>query len=200
MGGLGAASSSLQSGFPVGWRRRLNRQSRDYHEFMVRSEVTESGPGGARWLNDEERAAWLGVMAIILKLPAALDSQLTRSAKLTLFEYLLLARLSEQPGLRLRMSTLATLTNGSLSRLSHVAERLEARGLLYRERDPENGRYMMAVLTTAGRELVIKAAPGHVQTVRELLIDALTPDQLRALEGAGANVLAKLDSGRSWPS
>ena len=166
---------------------------------MARSEATESGPADPRWLNDEERAAWLGVMAIILKLPAALDSQLTRSAKLTLFEYLLLARLSEAPGLRLRMSTLATLTNGSLSRLSHVAERLETRGLLYRERDPENGRYMMAVLTPAGRELVIKAAPGHVQTVRELLIDALTPDQLRALEGAGANVLGKLDSGRGWP-
>jgi DNA-binding MarR family transcriptional regulator len=166
---------------------------------MVRSKVAEPEPGGTRWLDDEERAAWLGVMAVILKLPAALDSQLTRSAQLTLFEYLLLARLSEQPERRLRMSTLATLTNGSLSRLSHVADRLEKRGLLYRERDPENGRYMMAILTPAGYELVVKAAPGHVQKVRELLIDALSPDQLRALQDAGAHVLAQLDSGSNWP-
>ena len=166
---------------------------------MTRVNGEDARAGEARWLNDDERAAWLSVMAVILKLPAALDSQLTRSAGLTLFEYLLLARLSEQPERRLRMSTLAALTNGSLSRLSHVADRLEKRGLLYRERDPENGRKMMAILTPEGYDLVVRAAPGHVEAVRELFLDALSPVQLRALRDAGEHVLGRLGTGSRWP-
>jgi DNA-binding MarR family transcriptional regulator len=166
---------------------------------MTRASSEDARTGETRWLSDDERAAWLGVMAVILKLPAALDSQLTRSAGLTLFEYLLLARLSEQPDRRLRMSTLAALTNGSLSRLSHVADRLEKRGLLYRERDPENGRFMMAILTAEGYDLVVRAAPGHVEAVRDLFLDALSPVQLRALRDAGDHVLDQLGTGSSWP-
>ncbi|HEY4462886.1 MAG TPA: MarR family transcriptional regulator, partial [Streptosporangiaceae bacterium] len=98
-----------------------------------------------------------------------------------------------------RMSTLAALTNGSLSRLSHVADRLEKRGLLYRERDPENGRFMMAILTAEGYDLVVRAAPGHVEAVRDLFLDALSPVQLRALRDAGDHVLDQLGTGSSWP-
>ncbi|HEV2639871.1 MAG TPA: MarR family transcriptional regulator [Actinocrinis sp.] len=161
--------------------------------------VEDADRGEPRWLDERERAAWLGAVALMLKVPAALDAQLTKSAELTMFEYLLLARLSEQPDRRVRMSTPAVLTNGSLSRLSHVADRLEKRGLLCRHRDPQNVRYLMAVLTTEGYDLVVKAAPGHVEAVRELVIDALSADQLLALKDLGAHVLARLDPETSWP-
>src|SRR5579864_5574100 len=135
------------------------------------SSVPQSAPAETRWLNEDERAAWLAVVGMMLKIPAQLDSQLASSADLTFFEYLVLARISEQPERRVRMSTLAGLTNGSLSRLSHVVGRLERRGLMRRARDPKNARYMEAILTPAGYRLVLKAAPGHVEKVRELMID-----------------------------
>lgn len=83
--------------------------------------------------------------------------------------------LSEIPGRTLRMSRLAQLTSASLSRLSNVAKRLEARGLLRREPDPDDRRATRAVLTDAGMAAVEQAAPGHVTTVRDLIVDALDP-------------------------
>lgn len=153
--------------------------------------VHEATSAGPRWLDAREQAAWQGAVVLLLKVPTALDAQLTKSAGMTMYEYLVLARLSEQPARRIRTSALAALTNGSLSRLSHVADRLERRGLLYRERDPEDRRFMMAALTPAGFDAVVAAAPGHVAAVRDLVLDGLTPDQLQTLEKVGAHILAR---------
>ena len=86
---------------------------------------THTPAGG--WLDDQERAAWLGVAALLYRLPAALESQLEQNAAITLFEYVVMARLSEQPCRRLHMSDLAVLANGSRSRLSHTVRRLEGK-------------------------------------------------------------------------
>lgn len=69
-------------------------------------------------------------------LPWSIDQQLRRDSNLAMVEYQVLARLSNQPGRTLRMSLLADLVNASLSRLSHLVTRLEARGLVRREPDP----------------------------------------------------------------
>ena len=91
------------------------------------------------------------------------------------------------------MSHLASLTNASPSRLSHAARHLEGRGLLVREGDPVDGRCIRAVLTEEGRKVVLAAAPGHVDTVRELVIDALNADQLAALREANEHILMRID-------
>ena len=146
-----------------------------------------------RWLDDEERAAWLGLVRLMTKLPPALDAQLQRDAGVSFFEYSVLAMLSEQPDRTLRMSHLATLTTASLSRLSHVAKRLEAHGLMRRALDPGDGRCTNAILTDAGLELVTRTAPAHVTEVRELVIDAVTAAQLRQLRLAVDRILAEVD-------
>src|ERR671932_2729164 len=84
-------------------------------------------PGEPRWLDDEEMSAWLALNGVILLLPAALDSQMQRDNGITMFEYLVLAMLSEAPERTLQLKELARVTNGSLSRLSHVVTRLERR-------------------------------------------------------------------------
>jgi DNA-binding MarR family transcriptional regulator len=155
-------------------------------------------PGGD-WLNEQERDAWLGVAALILKLPAALDGQLQQAVDLNLFEYIVMARLSEQPSRRLRMSDLATLANGSRSRLSHTVKRLSAQGYMERHPDPADGRYTEAFLTDAGYDIVVRAAPDHVATVRHLLIDAVTPEQLPQLADIGRRVLGRIEPGVNWP-
>lgn len=150
-------------------------------------------PAATRWLDADERATWLGLLRVQSKLLPLLDTRLEREAGLHLFEYTILAMLSEQPDEALRMSRLATLTNASPSRLSHAARHLEARGLLGRSPDPDDGRCIRAVLTPAGRRLVEASAPGHVADVRELFLDALTRAQLQALAEANRRILLRID-------
>jgi DNA-binding MarR family transcriptional regulator len=149
----------------------------------------------ARWLTPDERAAWLSLVGVMVKLPAALDAQLQRDAGLSYIEYMVLAMLSEQPERKLRMSELATTINASLSRLSHVANRLERQQLIRRESDPEDGRFTNAVLTEPGMEKVVNSAPGHVEAVRRLVIDPLTAGQLDGVREAGDLIQARIERG-----
>ena len=154
--------------------------------------VTVESP---RWLSAEELRAWLPLGGLLLKLPAALDAQMQRDSGLSHFEYLVLASLSEAPERTRRMSALAALANGSLSRLSHVVKRLETRGWVERRTCPSDGRYTNAVLTDAGWEKVVASAPGHVEAVRTLILDTLTTAELDQLGGMARRILDRLEAG-----
>jgi DNA-binding MarR family transcriptional regulator len=152
-----------------------------------------------RWLTPDERDAWLPLAGLLVKLPAALDAQLQRDAGLSHFEYMVLAWLSEAPGRALRMSDLAGLANGSLSRLSHVVTRLERRGWVRRETSPQDGRYTNAVLTEAGWGKVAATAPGHVSAVRELVVDVLRPEQIGQLRDIARSIMSQVSPDGDWP-
>lgn len=130
---------------------------------------------------------------MVHKLRWALECQLERDSDLSFIEYHALARLSEEPDRRLRMSDLAAVTNASLSRLSHLTKRLEQRGFLRREPDPTDGRYTIAILTAAGYNKLVAAAPGHVAAVRRLVIDALSPRELAQLERLANRITSCVD-------
>ena len=159
--------------------------------------VTEESP---RWLSTDELRAWLPVGGLLLKLPAALDAHMQRDSGLSHFEYLVLAGLSEAPGRTRRMSELAALANGSLSRLSHVVKRLEARGWVERRACPADGRYTNAVLTEAGWAKVVASAPGHVEAVRTLVLDALSTAELDQFGALARRILARLNAGDAFPA
>ena len=146
-----------------------------------------------RWLDAEERAAWLRLVAVVELLPGVLDAQLRRDAGLSHFDYFVLAMLSEAPDRSLRMTALAHRTNATLPRLSHVVQRLESRGLVERFPCPEDRRATNARLTDAGWDAVVAAAPGHVDTVRAHVLDPLSPAQLRQLAAIGDALLTRLD-------
>jgi len=150
-------------------------------------------PDEVRWLTPEQLRAWVGLRSVAELLPAALDSQLRRDARLTHFDYQVLAMLSEAPGRTLRMTSLAQRTSATLPRLSHVVERLEARGLVARAPSTDDARATDARLTAAGWDTLVAAAPGHVATARALVVDALTDDQVTQLEEITAALLARLD-------
>ena len=145
-----------------------------------------------RWLTGEERVAWLALAELMFKLPAVLDAQLLRDSNVTLFDYFVLSSLSMTPDRTMRLSELARVNSSSLSRLSNVAKRLEQRGLLRREPDPENGRYTNAILTDAGWDLVVAAAPGHVGAVRRYVIDGLSSEQIQALRSVACHVTRRI--------
>ncbi|WP_431676766.1 MarR family winged helix-turn-helix transcriptional regulator [Kitasatospora sp. KL5] len=152
-----------------------------------------------RWLSEEEKESWLALGSMLIRLPAALDAQLQRDAGISHFEYQVMAGLSMAPDHTLRMSELAVLADGSLSRLSHVVKRLEQRGWVRRTPDPEDGRYTLALLTPSGWDKVVATAPGHVAEVRRLVFDPLTRAQQRQLRDIGRRVTTAIDPDGSCP-
>jgi DNA-binding MarR family transcriptional regulator len=159
--------------------------------MTVRARATAPHP---RWLTAEEVESWISIVRLATWLPWSIDQQLQRDSGLGMVEYQVLAMLSESPEYTMRMSSLAEITNASLSRLSHLVKRLEARGFLYRETDPVDGRYTNAVLTAAGLRILESAAPGHVEHVRALVIDVLTPEQLRRLARDAERIVSRIDT------
>ena len=161
--------------------------------------VTEAARRGGeqpqvRWLTAAEVDSWLSVVRLMTWLPWSIDQQLRRDSNLGMVEYQVLAMLAESPQQTMRMSSLAGVTNASLSRLSHLVKRLERRGLVRRERDPAAGRCTNAILTDKGFQTLAGAAPGHVAHVRSLVIDVLSAEQLRRLGLAADRITARIDT------
>jgi DNA-binding MarR family transcriptional regulator len=156
-------------------------------------------PREPRWLDAEERQAWLALASALNRLPAALDAQLRRDAGISHFEYQVLALLSEAPGRTLRMSELARMAEGSLPRLSQAAARLEQHAWVRRAPDPADGRYTLATLTDQGQAKVTEAAPGHVHEVRRLVFDPLTKTQTRQLREISRRIMRAIDPANHRP-
>jgi DNA-binding MarR family transcriptional regulator len=161
--------------------------------------MTERAGRGAdepavKWLTAAQLDSWLAVVRLICWLPWSIDQQLRRDSGMGMVEYQVLAVLSEAPERTMRMSSLAVLTNASLSRLSHLFKRLEGRGLVRREPDPTDGRFTNAILTEKGFQILAEAAPGHVAHVRSLVIDVLSPEQLRRLGLAADRIMSRIDT------
>lgn len=146
-----------------------------------------------RWLSPIERDAWLALLSVTTLLPAALDSDLQVQAKITLFDYDVLAMLSEAPDHFLPMSELASRTSASLSRLSHVVKKLEARNWVERSRSADDARVTIAKLTEDGWTMIQQLAPQHVASVRNLIFDGLEDHDIAELARIGRKVTARLD-------
>jgi DNA-binding MarR family transcriptional regulator len=141
-----------------------------------------------RWLDPEEQQAWRSIIRGTRHLFERIDRDL-KPLGLSGEDYGVLAGISEADGGRVRMAELAEFSAQSRSRLSHHIARLEKRGLVARESCEEDRRGQWATLTTAGRELLEAAAPHHVATVREHLLDHLSREELALL----GNVFGRLD-------
>ena len=149
---------------------------------------------GVQWLTAEELDSWLSVVRLMTWLPWSIDQQLQRDSNLAMVEYQVLAMLSESPRRTMRMSSLAEVTNASLSRLSRVVKRLEDRGFVRREPDATDGRFTNAILTDTGFDALVDAAPGHVAHIRSLVIDVLSSEQLRRLGRDAERIMSRIDT------
>lgn len=145
-----------------------------------------------RWLNAEERRAWLAYVEFSTLLADHLNRQLRRDAGMTHADYILLAYLSSAPDGVLGMSELAQRLKITRSRLTHAVNRLRDTGLVDRREDPADGRGQLAVLTHEGYAFLERAAPGHVEAVRKAVFDALTPEQVRQFAEIGEAISGAL--------
>ncbi len=153
----------------------------------------------SRWLSDREDRAWRGYMKMRALLDLQISRDLARDAGLSEPDYTVLVVLSETPGGRVRLVDLAGRMLWSTSRTAHHLDRMQRRDLVRREKHPTNSRATVVALTEQGREVIKKAAPRHVDSVRRHFIDRLTADQLDVLGEATETVLHHLRGGTDRP-
>lgn len=158
--------------------------------------TTDAAP---RWLTDEQQQIWLSYLRGVHKLEDHLDREL-RPFGLSLAEYEIFVALSEADLWRMRMSDLAEAVHQSRSRLTHTVARLEKDGFVERIACPSDRRGVWAQLTSSGYELLEKAAPSHVASVRHALVDAVDPEDFRALGRVFDAVLAVDDIPTQGPA
>lgn len=142
-----------------------------------------------RWLDEREAHTWRTYLTARLALDAAVERQLT-GAGLSAADWQLLVPLSEAEGDVLRARDLASRVGWDRSRLSHQLKRMEARGLVARSDCPTDARGTLVTLTPQGRALVEQVAPGHVDTVRRVFVDVVSPEEAAVLDAVFARVLA----------
>jgi DNA-binding MarR family transcriptional regulator len=151
--------------------------------------------GGTRWLSVEEQRYWRAYVNGSARLADRLDRLLRDRYGLSMPEYEILVRLSEAPDRRLRMAELASSVSHSRSRLSHTVTRLERAGLVRRESCPGDGRGVFAVLNQEGFDLVDRASHDHVTSVREHLVDVISPEDFAAIGRAFEQISDRLAGG-----
>jgi DNA-binding MarR family transcriptional regulator len=142
-----------------------------------------------RWLTEEEQRAWRGLLRMTSRLNARMNRQLQDEYGISLADYEVLVALSEAPEGRLRVFETVDALAWEQSRVSHQLARMQRRGLITRQDCATDARGAFAVLTEAGRAAIERAAPAHVEMVRQLVFDGLGHDQLTALTEITTGVL-----------
>lgn len=148
-----------------------------------------------RWLNAKQQRIWRDWLTASQLLEDVLSSELQEAHGLTGSDYEILARLSESPNRRIRMSVLAQQVLVSRSRLSHQIDRLEQAGWVTRQVCEDDKRGQYAVLSNKGWKLLQAAAHTHVTGVRQHFVDQLTDAEYEALGRAVKKIAAHLDEG-----
>jgi len=155
---------------------------------------------GFRWLTAEEQRVWRRWMTLNAQLSATLQRELQDDAGLSTQDYEVLVHLTDSPEGRMRVTDLARLMQWERSRVSHHVTRMERRHLVQRVECAEDGRGAFVVITQQGRAAIEQAAPGHVNTVRRLVFDVLSPEEVDSFGAIIDKALAQLDNQPARPS
>ena len=139
-------------------------------------------------LDEEELAAWRGMLRAHAELVRELDAELAREHDMPLSSYEVLLFLNDSAEGRMRMSELADSVLLSRSGLTRLVDRLERQGLLRRERCESDARGFFAEITPEGRRAFAVARKTHLDGVRRLFLSRFSRDELRTLGGMWAKL------------
>jgi len=147
-------------------------------------------------LDPTQLRAYFALIEVVGLLRHAVEQQLREAGDLSYVQFQLLARLGDSPTGSHRMTDLADGVVYSRSGLTYQAGLLEKAGLVTRTPSPDDERSITVTITDAGRALLTKVFPGHIDVVSQLLFDPLSPDDVESL----ADLLAPVrDHMRSTP-
>ncbi len=144
-----------------------------------------------KWLNPAEMAAWRTFIETSGDLMRAIEKDLAPFG-LDRGDYQLLAMLSEAPDQRLRMCDLADSLRLTRSGLTRRMDGVLKKKLVSRVQSEEDGRAAYASLTPKGFELLKQVAPEHLESVRRLMIDLLSPAEIKAIASAFSKISKNL--------
>lgn len=134
-----------------------------------------------RWLSADQQRSWRAYIIGMTLLTDTLDRELRQAHGLSLGEYEILVRLSESPARTLRMAQIAESMQHSRSRVTHTVSRMEKAGLLERCAAEGDRRGVEARMTEKGWNLLVEAAPTHVNGVREHFVDLATDEEFATM-------------------
>ncbi|MEU4560494.1 MarR family winged helix-turn-helix transcriptional regulator [Actinoplanes sp. NPDC023936] len=140
----------------------------------------------------DDLRTWREFIETTEALRSALTTRLQHDTGLSPGDYAVLLALSEAPDHRMRSSDLAARIGWERSRLSHHLARMERRELIRREECATDSRGAEVVLAPPGADAFGAATVPHLRAVRELFVDALTPEQLAAAGEIAAALKAHL--------
>lgn len=132
--------------------------------------------------------AYFGLIEVSSLLRHAVEQQLREAGNLSYVQFQLLATLGDRPGGSSRMTDLADGVVYSRSGLTYQAGLLEQQGLITRSPSPDDERSTTATITGAGRAVLARVFPGHVEVLGRLLFAPLSSDEVTSL----AQVLGKV--------
>lgn len=143
-----------------------------------------------RWLDEDEARAWRSLQIMQARLTALLARDLSAHSELSYQDYVVLVALTDQPDGQMRLFQLSNALGWEKSRMSHQVSRMAERGLVEKSKCGSDRRGAYVTVTAAGRQEIGAAAPSHLEAVRRLVIDRLTPAQLVSLAEVAETVLA----------
>ena len=134
-----------------------------------------------RFLSEDEEAAWQGLLETREALVRTLDERLLAEHQIPLGTVEALINIAHAEEGTIAVSELARLLDLSPSHTSRLVIDLERKGLVERQRNPEDSRSTRAAVTDAGRKQLLDAAPTYLSTIRELLFDHLSKREVKQL-------------------
>lgn len=144
------------------------------------TDIDSSSDVTPRWLDEEQQRTWRAFLLATTLLQGRLDDDLREKMNMSMVEYEVMVRLTESGG-SMRMANLADSLAHSRSRVTHTIARMEKAGLVQRHESPEDRRGVIAEITEAGWALLRRAAPVHVNGVRDYLVDVASPEDFAAV-------------------
>ena len=154
------------------------------------SEVTPATaprPGASDW----RIGVWRSFLRAHATVTRELERELASEAGLPLGWYDVLLQLAEAPDRRLRMAQLADRVLLSRSGLTRLVDRLQADGLVHRERSADDARGTYTVLTSEGLQRLRNAAPVHLAGIQRHWLAHFSDGELRTLR----DLLGRIDAG-----
>ncbi|MEV8391707.1 MULTISPECIES: MarR family winged helix-turn-helix transcriptional regulator [unclassified Streptomyces] len=152
-----------------------------------------------RRLAVDEQHAWRTFVRMHERLMGRLSRLLRTESSVSPADFAVLVELMDVPEGRRRFLDIARALEWEKSRASHHIARMVKRGLVVRDECLQDGRGTFVVVTEEGRAVIEAAAPRHVEAVRELFLDNVTPSELRLLVRISERVMEKLDEEPSCP-
>lgn len=135
--------------------------------------------------------AWRSFLTAHAALINLIERELQEAGVVPLSWYDVLFALYDAPGQRLRMNELASAIVLSRSGLTRLVDRLEAEGLLVRERLVSDRRGAFAVLTEKGVEAMRRAWPVYARGIGEHFARYLRDEEVSMMSEVFQRVLAE---------